>query len=144
MVKKKLGIACFAVQLLTSPLKASDTNEKLHLDCTASSSPTTVIRSCTALLKDDDDPDTVEIYTLRRAYAYAETNQVERAIRDYTAVLKLNPRIEALFGRGDIYFKTRNYERAIADYRSIIERAPFKSVRKVAQERLDKTLAAQK
>lgn len=142
MANQKLCTTIFALLVLMQPMQATASNEKLHLDCTTGSTPRTVISSCGALIKDDDDPDTIEIYTLRRADAYAELNQFTRAVQDYTAVLKLNTRVKALLGRGDIYFKTKNYNAAIADYRSVLQHSQSASVRKATQKKLKTAIAA--
>jgi len=60
-----------------------------------------------------------------RGNAYAELNEYERAIEDFSKAIELNPALaEAYNNRGLAYAELNKYERAIEDYNKAIELNP--------------------
>ena len=67
---------------------------------------------------------TAEEY-FNKAYDYAENEQYQLAIDNYTSALKINSDFsEAYYKRGNAYEKLKNYTAAIADYTSAIKINP--------------------
>ena len=60
-----------------------------------------------------------------RATMYAAKGDNDRAIADYSQVIRLNPEFtSAYYLRGNTYTAKRNYDQAIADYSQVIQRQP--------------------
>jgi tetratricopeptide (TPR) repeat protein len=70
----------------------------------------------------------------RRARAYANAGDHDRAIADFTEAIRLYPKVkppyvearlpEAYFGRAEEYRAMRDFDRAIADFTAVIDRTP--------------------
>ena len=61
-----------------------------------------------------------------KAYDYAENEQYQLAIDNYTSALKINPDYaKAYYNRGNAYVELKNYTAAIADYTSALKINPF-------------------
>ncbi|HEY9711874.1 MAG TPA: tetratricopeptide repeat protein [Chroococcales cyanobacterium] len=64
-------------------------------------------------------------YLLQRAFAYERLGKEEKAIADYSELLKLNPDDDDTYNyRAKAYEKTRHYKEAIADYSKAISIYP--------------------
>ena len=65
------------------------------------------------------------MFYINRGYAYANLNQPERAIEDFSTAIALNPNYaEAYYNRGNAYAELNEHERAIEDYGKAIELNP--------------------
>ncbi|MGE0769943.1 MAG: tetratricopeptide repeat protein, partial [Hyphomicrobiaceae bacterium] len=69
----------------------------------------------------DHDPKTYRL----RANAYYEIKAYGKAIADYTAIIRANPKdANAYYNRGRVHKAKRDFDRAIADYSRAIEIVP--------------------
>ena len=60
-----------------------------------------------------------------RGRAYKQKRELDKAIADYTAAIKLEPKaIDFLNDRGIAYYAARQNDKAIADYNQIIRIQP--------------------
>jgi tetratricopeptide (TPR) repeat protein len=87
-----------------------------------------VVEACSGLLAKAGDE-----FTLRnearirnnRGTAYLDIGQLDAALADFNAALKIEPGlIEAATNRASIFLKQRNFDQAIADYSAVISREP--------------------
>ncbi|MCM8788960.1 MAG: tetratricopeptide repeat protein, partial [Candidatus Omnitrophica bacterium] len=62
---------------------------------------------------------------LNRGLAYAQKDDIENAIKDYTTAIQLNPwYVEAYNNRGIIFASTKRYKQALKDFNRAIELKP--------------------
>jgi tetratricopeptide (TPR) repeat protein len=67
------------------------------------------------------NPGFVEAY-FNRGLAYVQVGEYEKAIYDFTEVIRINPRYpEAFNNRGKAYYSEGQYDKAISDYTKAIE-----------------------
>jgi tetratricopeptide (TPR) repeat protein len=93
--------------------------------CRGILSPDTV-SACSYLLTDRALSDAQRVDVLRsRANAYSQTSMYDNAIKDYTALLRLNPKdVDGLVARAQVYREKGDATRALADYNVAIGLKP--------------------
>jgi tetratricopeptide (TPR) repeat protein len=114
--------------------------------CVSARTPEGVIKICTDLIVripkpgDSMDPeDAALLFEAHkfRAHAYTNLKQFDRAIDDYSAMIKLKPKDQYSYeSRASVYKALGDLERAIADYGTAIEVAPARPVIYGARARL--------
>jgi tetratricopeptide (TPR) repeat protein len=74
------------------------------------------IRACTELLRQEQSPDKLVAIYRNRGQAYWSSRQYDLAVKDYDAVLALDPNyVQVLYERGWAFHSMQQFDRAVAD-----------------------------
>lgn len=107
----------------------------------AASDDDKVIADCGALIDNEKSAKTDRIKALAaRAAAFARKDQLERAISDYDAVLRLEPQADITNSRGELWWKKGDRPRALADFAAAIKLNPDHPTAKGNYKRLAQEL----
>lgn len=95
-------------------------------DCAQSDVPSVIISSCGHLIADGKETAEVKaIAYANRGTAYQKNADFDAAIADYTAAIKLNPKLaRAYFNRGVGMYRKKETKSAIADFSEAIRLDP--------------------
>lgn len=124
------SVLLLAVVYTTSPLRASATAEALAACQDATLATAERISRCTRLIEDQSvDAEIRAEAMLNRGLAYAEQDDDENAIHDYSAAIEISPDYAALyFYRGRSYERMEDYDLAIEDLTTLISLTPDDAV----------------
>jgi tetratricopeptide (TPR) repeat protein len=119
-------LALLLTALALTGLQARGADQQDFNTCGMANNADTTITSCTRVIDD------LRVGPEARAEAYrhrGETNdsigQKERAVADYTEVIRLEPDdMRAYFARGEIYQSRGDHDLAIADFSEFVRREP--------------------
>jgi tetratricopeptide (TPR) repeat protein len=119
-----LALLFTALALTGLPARAADRQD--FDACRMANNAETAISSCTRVIDDLSlRPDVRAEAYWYRGEANDGTGQKERAIADYTEVIRLEPdATRAYFARGQIYQSRDDHDRAIADFSEFVRLAP--------------------
>jgi tetratricopeptide (TPR) repeat protein len=119
-----LALLLTALALTGLPARAADQQD--FDTCRMANNAETAISSCTRVIDDLSlRPDVRAEAYWYRGEASDRTGQKERAIADYTEVIRLEPdATRAYFARGQIYQSRDDHDRAIADFSEFVRLAP--------------------
>lgn len=110
--------------VLSAPASAEDADWR---NCAKERDPDLRIAGCTSVLArgDREPPENRAIAYNDRGNAYSDNGDKDRAIADYDAAIRLNPKYAiAHYNRGHEYQKVGDNDRAIADYDAAIRLNP--------------------
>jgi tetratricopeptide (TPR) repeat protein len=94
-------------------------------DCNDMSDPARQIRGCTTVIGRTMLGDPLSTAYMNRGIAYAQRNDLKKAIGDFTASINANPSNNfAYYNRGNVYLDLGKPKQAAADYSKAIEIAP--------------------
>jgi tetratricopeptide (TPR) repeat protein len=94
-------------------------------DCNDMGNPARQIRGCTRVIAKTMLGDPLSTAYMNRGIAYAQRNQLTKAIDDLTSAVKANASNNfAYYNRGNVYLDLHKLQEAIADYSKAIEIAP--------------------
>jgi tetratricopeptide (TPR) repeat protein len=94
-------------------------------DCNDSSNPIRQIRGCTKVIGRTMLGDPLSTAYMNRGIAYAQRQQLNKAIADFTSSIDANHANNfAYYNRGNVYLDLGKPKQAIADYSKAIEIAP--------------------
>jgi tetratricopeptide (TPR) repeat protein len=97
-----------------------------------------IIADCGALIESDKTAraDRIKALTVRGG-AFVRSNQADRAIADYDALLRLDPSLTDIFNaRGELYWKKGDRPRALADFSAALKLDPNHAAAKDNYRRL--------
>lgn len=84
-----------------------------------------IVADCSVLIDNDKTVRADRIKALTaRAGVLVRQNQAERAIADYSALLRLEPTAASFNARGELYWKTGDRPRAVADFSAALKLDP--------------------
>jgi tetratricopeptide (TPR) repeat protein len=94
--------------------------------CDSNNNPEIAIGSCTALIESGQETDEVlAVAFFVRGISYDNKQDYDRAIQDYSEVIRLDPNdARAFYARGNAYRDKQDYDRAIQDYNEAIRLDP--------------------
>ncbi len=95
------------------------------MDCNDDSDPARQIRGCTTVIGRTMLGDPLSTAYMNRGIAYAQRNDLKKAIADFTSSINANPANNfAYYNRGNVYLDLGKPKQAAADYSKAIELAP--------------------
>jgi len=111
-------VACVLVAISGPALGAS---RGAHEDCDADD-PDRNIAGCTRIIEDADEGKTMRgVAYVARGLAWQKKGDVDRALADYTAAIKINPKDALAYNnRGMLWRERGDSDRAIADFTAAI------------------------
>jgi tetratricopeptide (TPR) repeat protein len=121
-----MASACGASATGTEPAKDPQVDPGACLAAATASDGDSVIAVCGALAESEKTlrPDRIRALTARAA-AYARKDQLERAISDYDAALRLDPAVAEIFNaRGELWLRKGDRPRALADFEAAMKLDP--------------------
>jgi len=94
--------------------------------CMADGNPQLAVIACTRIIESGQmTGEKLGALLVRRGMAYGASNQLEAAIADFTAALKIKPdATDALYNRAAVYVRLDRLDLALADYDSVLKLAP--------------------
>src|SRR3954453_13399813 len=110
---KSVVVSFIALTSIVTSVSASDWS-----DC-SSGDPARTISACSAILNKGIAVPAAQraVALLNRGIAYYDSNDLEKALADYSSAIQLNPKnAEAFHDRGDLLLRQGSLEPAIADY----------------------------
>ena len=125
-MRRLLAIAAFTIALSATSIAFSATGEPAPeppidtapcFAAIAAGDDHKIITDCAALISHDKTakPDRVRAL-LARAAAFVQKDQIDRAIGDQDALLRLEPSADVFNARGDLFRRQGNRPRALADF----------------------------
>jgi tetratricopeptide (TPR) repeat protein len=119
-------LALLLTALVLTGLPARGADQQDFNTCRMANNADTAISSCTRVIDDLSlRPDVRAEAYWYRGEANDDTGQKERAIADYTEVIRLEPdATRAYFARGRIYQSRGDHDRAIADFSAFVRLDP--------------------
>lgn len=126
MLRLWIGVRCLLVGLMTTPLLAQESEidalyKRVISAYNAGNVDEALSLASKAIAKEKGD---ARLY-MARGYIYHYERQYQKAVDDFSQVIKLDPdSIGALQRRGEEYFKLAKFKESVADFERVVELQP--------------------